>query len=55
MRIFAQRLCASGVDPKTMQGLMRHSSPSLTLKVYVHFDKVRMSNAIMNLPSIASS
>ncbi len=49
---FGTRLCESGVDPKTIQILMRHSSPVLTLGVYLHSDQDRMAKAIEALPEI---
>jgi integrase len=49
---FGTRLCEMGVDPKTIQILMRHSSPVLTLGVYLHSDRERMSRAVAKLPEI---
>ena len=50
---FAQRLNAAGVDPKTMQALMRHSTPVLTLGVYIHRDRQRMADAVASLSELA--
>jgi integrase len=41
-----------GVDPKNVQTLMRHSDRKMTLGVYVHSDKVRLSAAVAMLPNI---
>jgi len=41
-----------GIDPKSVQTLMRHSDPRLTFGVYVHSDKARLSAAVALLPSI---
>ena len=49
---FAQRLNASGADPKTMQALMRHSTPVMTLGTYVHSDRTRMKQAVDSLPGL---
>jgi len=46
---FATRLNNAGVDPKTLQGLMRHSTPMLSLGLYVHNDRARMAEAVMGL------
>ena len=46
------RLVASGADIKTVQALMRHSSPVMTLGIYVHKDKGRMADAVANLPTL---
>lgn len=46
---FAQRLNEIGTDPKTMQALLRHSSATLTLGVYIHQDKSKMVEAVANL------
>lgn len=49
---FGTRLIANGVDIKTAQALMRHSTPSLTLSIYVHKDSQRMAAAVAALPEI---
>jgi len=49
---FSQHLNAAGVDVKTMQALMRHSTPTLTVGVYLHNDQKRMSEALGNLPEL---
>jgi hypothetical protein len=46
------RLVASGADIKTVQALMRHATPALTLGVYVHRDKGRMAAAVAGLPDV---
>jgi site-specific recombinase XerD len=51
---YGTRLVASGVDIKTVQTLMRHSSPILTLGIYVHADKNRLRQAVEKLPAIRS-
>ena len=47
------RLVASGADIKSVQALMRHATPALTLGVYVHKDKGRMAAAVAALPDVA--
>jgi hypothetical protein len=42
---FGTRLVANGVDIKTSQSRMRHSTASLTLSIYVHKDSQRMAAA----------
>ncbi|MGH7143850.1 MAG: tyrosine-type recombinase/integrase [Planctomycetota bacterium] len=49
---FAQMLNAASVDPKTLQTLMRHSSPTLSLGIYVHRDKSRERSAMAALPAL---
>jgi len=46
------RLMASGADIKTVQALMRHATPALTLGIYVHKDKGRMAAAVADLPDV---
>jgi integrase len=41
-----------GVDPKSVQTLMRHSDPRMTFGVYVHSDKARLMAAVAQLPAI---
>jgi integrase len=43
-------LIQSGADIKTVQTLMRHSTPSLTLGTYIHFDQQRLRQAVEKLP-----
>jgi len=43
----------AGVDPKTVQTLMRHSDPRLTFGTYVHSDRERLKDAVGRLPSLA--
>ena len=42
----------SGADIKTVQSLMRHSTPALTLAIYIHKDEKRMAQAVANLPNL---
>ncbi len=49
---FGTRLVAAGVDIKSVQKLMRHSTPLLTLGIYVHSDKARLAQAIATLPRL---
>ncbi|MGH7145372.1 MAG: tyrosine-type recombinase/integrase [Planctomycetota bacterium] len=51
---FAQRLNDAGIDPKTMQALLRHSSATLTLGVYIHKDKSKMVEAVASLQSLGT-
>ena len=41
-----------GIDPKSVQTLMRHSDPRLTFGIYVHSDKARLKAAVAELPEI---
>jgi integrase len=41
-----------GIDPKTVQTLMRHQDPRLTFGVYVHSDRQRLKLAAESLPEI---
>ncbi|MGH7143890.1 MAG: tyrosine-type recombinase/integrase [Planctomycetota bacterium] len=43
---------AAGVDPKTMQTVMRHSTPALALRICVHRDKQRERQAVAALPAL---
>jgi integrase len=52
---YGTRLVAAGVDIKTVQALMRHSSPELTLGIYVHADKGRMKDAVAALPDLGAT
>ena len=45
-------LIKAGADIKTVQTLMRHSTPSLTLGIYVHHDRGRMREAVASLPAL---
>ena len=52
---FGTRLGSTpGIDPKSVQTLMRHSTPNLTFSVYVHSDKSRLQAAVDALPSIST-
>ena len=46
------RLVAAGVDIKTAQSIMRHATPSMTLGIYCHSDKLRMAEAVASLPNL---
>jgi integrase len=50
---FGTRLIAAGADIKTVQALMRHSTPVLTLGIYVHSDRARLRQAVEQLPELA--
>jgi integrase len=50
---YGTRLVAAGADIKTVQTLMRHSSPELTLGIYVHADRNRLKEAVRALPPIS--
>ncbi len=53
---FGTRLGATpGIDPKSVQTLMRHSTPNLTFSVYVHSDKSRLKAAVCALPTLPSN
>ena len=41
-----------GIDPKSVQTLMRQSNPRMTFGVYVHSDKARLRAAVAQLPVI---
>jgi integrase len=47
---YGTRLVAAGVDIKTVQTLMRHSTPEMTLGIYVHSDRTRLATAVTQLP-----
>jgi integrase len=49
---FATMLNEGNADPKTMQALMRHSTPVLTLGTYVHQNQARMAKALKALPRL---
>lgn len=44
-----------GIDPKSVQTLMRHSDPRMTFGIYVHSDKARLAAAVALLPAIETS
>jgi len=48
---YGTMLINSGADIKSVQTLMRHSSPVLTLGIYLHSDKGRLRNAVALLPA----
>lgn len=52
---FGTLLVASGADIKTVQSLMRHSTPALTLAIYIHKDEKRMAQAVAGLPDLTPS
>jgi len=41
-----------GIDPKTVQTLMRHADPRITFCIYVHSDKNRLLSAVNLLPAL---
>jgi integrase len=44
-----------GIDPKSVQTLMRHSDPRMTFGVYVHSHKARLQAAVTQLPALGVS
>ena len=51
---FGTMLAASGVHPKTMQELMRHSDINLTMSRYTHTLRGQEASAIESLPDLNS-
>jgi len=51
---FATLLVQSGVDVKTTQTLLRHSTPALTLGIYTHTLRGSEQDAIDRLPGFDS-
>jgi integrase len=51
---YCTMLIKAGVDIKTVQGLMRHSTPVLTLGIYTHYDQSRLKEAVKKLPEVAA-
>ena len=49
---YGTMLVRSGADIKTVQTLMRHSTPSMTLGIYVHYDSAKLREAVAALPRI---
>lgn len=49
------RFVLPGVDPKTGQTLMRHSTANLTFALYVHANKNRLRAAVDNLPAVTAA
>lgn len=47
-------LIRAGADIKTVQTLMRHSTPVLTLGTYVHYDRAKLREAVAALPAIGA-
>lgn len=47
---FCTHLIGSGVDIKTVQKLMGHSSPDVTLKIYAQYCHGNAENAVKNFP-----
>lgn len=45
----------AGCDPRTLQALARHASPSTTLGIYVHPERSRMREAVDRLPDLDES
>ena len=46
---FATMMVASGVDIKTTQALMGHSTPEMTLKVYAKKEESRLPDAVRKM------
>lgn len=46
-------LCASGVQPKTAQAIMRHSDISLTMNIYSHVLQGQETQAVESLPDLS--
>ena len=44
-----------GIDPKSIQTLMRHATPTITFKLYVHPNKERLKSAVASLPSLGAA
>jgi len=51
---FATRTLASGVDPKTVSGLLGHSTVALTLDIYTHLERERMKRAVQNVLGLSN-
>ncbi len=49
---YGTMLVRSGADIKTIQTLMRHSTPSMTLGIYVHYDSAKLREAVAALPRV---
>jgi len=41
-----------GIDPKSVQTLLRHSTPTMSFGVYVHSDKERLRSAVAAMPEL---
>jgi len=53
---FATRLGRTpGIDPKTVQTLLRHSTPMLSFGIYVHADRERIRDAVKRLSPLPAS
>ena len=50
---FATRALARGVDPKTVSGLLGHTTVALTLDIYTHLERERMKRAVQNILGLA--
>lgn len=46
---FATRVLAAGVDPKTVSGLLGHSTVAMTLDIYTHLERERMKRAVQGM------
>ncbi|MFY7875575.1 MAG: tyrosine-type recombinase/integrase, partial [Pirellula sp.] len=44
-------LQASGISPRRVQGLMRHSNPELTANTYTHSDQLDLGGSVEKLPN----
>ena len=47
------RALARGVDPKTVSGLLGHTTVALTLDIYTHLERERMKRAVQNILGLA--
>jgi integrase len=52
---FGTRLVAGGADIKSVQALMRHATPTITMAIYVHSDRTRMTSALACMPTIRTA
>jgi len=41
------------VDPKTVSGLLGHTTVALTLDIYTHLERERMKRAVQNILGLA--
>lgn len=51
---FATRTLASGVDPKTVSGLLGHTTVAMTLDIYTHLERERMKRAVQNVLGLSN-
>ena len=50
---FGTLLAKAGVPLQRVQSAMRHSTPALTLRLYVHLDLGDIAGAVANLPALS--